>query len=156
MSANDSPTLQNMNQPHAPEHCKRAERLILLIRALQLLSSGMNLATQQFQAGNLKPSNTVKKGRIRKRFFSWNQIYSSFLVASVLSTMNSKYRTTLSESKKLNSSGLLQKATANHITADKLLYDHAIQMVSWNFLIENKNGFMNFFLFTKNSVSLQH
>lgn len=50
--------------------------------------------------------------------------------SSVLSTMNSKYRTTLSESKKLNASGLLQKATANHITADKILYDHAIQMVS--------------------------
>lgn len=44
--------------------------------------------------------------------------------------MNMKYRTTLSESKKLNSSGLLQRATANHITADKILYDHAIQMVS--------------------------
>lgn len=50
-------------------------------------------------------------------------------LTSVLSTMNSKYRTTLSESKKLNASGLLQKATANHITADKILYDHAIQMV---------------------------
>lgn len=62
MSANDSPTVQNMNQPHAPEHCKRAERLILLIRAMQLLSSGMNLAQQQLQAGSLKPSNTVKKG----------------------------------------------------------------------------------------------
>lgn len=44
--------------------------------------------------------------------------------------MNMKYRSTLSESKKLNASGLLQRATANHITADKILYDHAIQMVS--------------------------
>lgn len=44
--------------------------------------------------------------------------------------MNSKYRSTLAESKKLNATGLLQKATANHITADKILYDHAIQMVS--------------------------
>lgn len=40
-----------------------------------------------------------------------------------------KYRSTLSESKKLNASGLLQRATASHITADKILYDHAIQMV---------------------------
>ncbi|KAG5671109.1 hypothetical protein PVAND_001323 [Polypedilum vanderplanki] len=107
MSANESPTVQNLTQPHAPEHCKRAERLILLIRALQLLSSGLNLASQQLQAGTLKPSNTVK---------------------NVLSTMNMKYRTTLNESKKLNASGLLQRATANHITADKILYDHAIQM----------------------------
>lgn len=47
----------------------------------------------------------------------------------VLSTMNSKYRSTLCESKKLNASGLLQKANANHITADKILYDHAIHVV---------------------------
>ena len=62
MSANESPTVQNLAQPHAPEHCKRAERLILLIRALQLLSSGLNLASQQLQNGILKPSNTVKNG----------------------------------------------------------------------------------------------
>lgn len=72
MSANDSPTVQNMNQPHAPEHCKRAERLILLIRAMQLLSSGMNLAQQQLQAGSLKPSNTVKKGENNFLFYSTN------------------------------------------------------------------------------------
>ena len=47
--------------------------------------------------------------------------------------MNSKYRSTLCESKKLNASGLLQKANANHITADKILYDHAIHMVICNF-----------------------
>lgn len=34
------------------------------------------------------------------------------------------------ESKKLNGSGLLQKASANNITADKILYEYAIQMVS--------------------------
>lgn len=62
MAANESPTVQNLTQPHAPEHCKRAERLILLIRTLQLLSSGLNLASQQLQAGILKPSNTVKNG----------------------------------------------------------------------------------------------
>jgi serine/threonine-protein kinase ULK2 len=66
MSANESPTVQNLTQPHAPEHCKRAERLILLIRALQLLSSGLNLASQQLQAGNLKPSNTVKNGELEE------------------------------------------------------------------------------------------
>lgn len=64
MSANESPTVQNLAQPHAPEHCKRAERLILLIRALQLLSSGLNLASQQLQNGILKPSNTVKNGEL--------------------------------------------------------------------------------------------
>lgn len=33
------------------------------------------------------------------------------------------------ESKKLNGTGLLQKANANNITADKILYEYAIQMV---------------------------
>ncbi|GAB0093858.1 Serine/threonine-protein kinase Unc-51 [Sergentomyia squamirostris] len=93
--------------PHAPEHCKRAERLVLLVRALHLLRSGMHLAQEQLQQGHLKPSNTVK---------------------NVLQTMNNKYRTTLFESKKLNGTGLLKKATASNITADKILYDHAIQM----------------------------
>uniref|UniRef100_U5EWP3 Putative serine/threonine-protein kinase unc-51 n=1 Tax=Corethrella appendiculata TaxID=1370023 RepID=U5EWP3_9DIPT len=102
MSA-DSPPIG----PHAPEHCKRAERLVLLVRALHLLSSGLNLASSQLQQGHLKPSNTVK---------------------NVLQMMNAKYRSTLCESKKLNGTGLLQKASASNITADKILYDHAIQM----------------------------
>lgn len=48
--------------PHAPEHCKRSERLVLLVRALQLLSSGLNLASVQLRVGNLKPSSNVKNG----------------------------------------------------------------------------------------------
>lgn len=43
--------------------------------------------------------------------------------------MNNKYRVTLGESKKLNGTGLLQRASAYNITADKIIYDHAIQMV---------------------------
>ncbi|XP_017466023.1 PREDICTED: serine/threonine-protein kinase unc-51 [Rhagoletis zephyria] len=93
--------------PHAPEHCKRAERLVLLVRALHLLSSGLNLASQQLRSGNLKPSSNVK---------------------NALLTMNSKYRSILFESKKLNVSGLLQKANAFNITADKILYDYALDM----------------------------
>ncbi|XP_011196346.1 serine/threonine-protein kinase unc-51 isoform X2 [Zeugodacus cucurbitae] len=93
--------------PHAPEHCKRAERLVLLVRALQLLSSGLNLASQQLRSGSLKPSSNVK---------------------NALLTMNSKYRSILFESKRLNGSGLLQKANAFNITADKILYDYALDM----------------------------
>lgn len=44
--------------------------------------------------------------------------------------MNSKYRSILFESKKLNGTGLLQKANAFNITADKILYDYALDMVS--------------------------
>ncbi|KAJ9599082.1 hypothetical protein L9F63_010419, partial [Diploptera punctata] len=39
---------------------RRAEQLVLLVRALQLLSSGLNLATQQLRAGKLRPSSSVK------------------------------------------------------------------------------------------------
>uniref|UniRef100_T1PD29 Protein kinase n=1 Tax=Musca domestica TaxID=7370 RepID=T1PD29_MUSDO len=102
-ASNDQPQIP----PHAPEHCKRAERLVLLVRALQLLSSGLNLASQQLRSGNLKPSSNVK---------------------NALLTMNSKYRSILFESKKLNGTGLLQKANAFNITADKILYDYALDM----------------------------
>ena len=44
--------------------------------------------------------------------------------------MNSKYKGILIESKKWNGSGLLKKANASNITADKILYSHAILNVS--------------------------
>lgn len=43
--------------------------------------------------------------------------------------MNTKYKMLLFESKKLNGSGLFQRASANNITADPILYDYAIHMV---------------------------
>lgn len=45
------------------EGCRRAEQLVLLVRALQLLSSGLNLASQQLRAGQLQPSASVKSGK---------------------------------------------------------------------------------------------
>lgn len=41
---------------------RKAEQLVLLVRALQLLSSGLSLATQQLKNGQLRPSSTVKHG----------------------------------------------------------------------------------------------
>lgn len=43
--------------------------------------------------------------------------------------MNSKYRSILFESKKLNGTNLLQKANSWNIKADKILYDYALNMV---------------------------
>jgi serine/threonine-protein kinase ULK/ATG1 len=45
------------------EGCRRAEQLVLLVRALQLLSSGLSLASQQLRAGQLQPSACVKGGK---------------------------------------------------------------------------------------------
>lgn len=101
MSA-EAPTIA----PHAPEHCKRTERLVLLLKAMHILQSGLKLGSQKLEEGHLKPSNLVKK---------------------VISTLTTKYRSTLCECKQLNGSGLLEKASTQ-IKAEKLLYDHAIQM----------------------------
>lgn len=86
---------------------RRTEQFVLLVRALQLLSSGLALATKQLKSGQLRPSTTVK---------------------NVVSTLNTKFRTTLLECKQLNSTGLLNKITTTDITADKIIYNHAIQM----------------------------
>ncbi|XP_011346822.2 serine/threonine-protein kinase ULK2 [Ooceraea biroi] len=83
---------------------KRAEQVILLVRALQWLSSGLNLATQELKAGRLRPTTSVKE---------------------VVGTMNEKFRLCLTECKQLNSVGLLRQTGA---TADKILYNHAIHM----------------------------
>ncbi|KAL0114973.1 hypothetical protein PUN28_010502 [Cardiocondyla obscurior] len=83
---------------------KRAEQVILLVRALQWLSSGLNLATLELKTGKLQPTATVKE---------------------VVSTMNEKFKSCLTECKQLNSVGLLRQTGA---TADKILYNHAIHM----------------------------
>lgn len=82
------------------------ERLVLLVRALHLLGAGLALAAKHLRARSLHPTATVK---------------------NVLSVMNNKYRSTLADSKRLNSMGLKKACPA---TADKILYNHAIRMVS--------------------------
>uniref|UniRef100_A0AAR5PMF3 Protein kinase domain-containing protein n=1 Tax=Dendroctonus ponderosae TaxID=77166 RepID=A0AAR5PMF3_DENPD len=86
---------------------RRTEQMVLLVRALQLLSSGLALATKQLKNGQLRPSTAVK---------------------NVVSTLNTKFRSTLMDCKQLNNSGLLNKIGTTDITADKIIYNHAIQM----------------------------
>lgn len=59
--------------------------LIFFLRALQLLSSGLNLAIKQITDGNLKPSDNVKNGKqkakaINKKIRSID-IYDTFFVS---------------------------------------------------------------------------
>ncbi|XP_076232610.1 serine/threonine-protein kinase unc-51-like protein Atg1 isoform X2 [Calliopsis andreniformis] len=96
--------LSGIEQASTAATRRRAEQVILLVRALQWLSSGLSLATQQLKAGRLQPTASVKE---------------------VVNTMNEKFRTCLAECKQLNSAGLLQQTGA---TADKILYNHAIDM----------------------------
>lgn len=46
------------------EASRRAEQLVLLVKALQLLSSGLALASEQLQNGQLQPSASVKTGKL--------------------------------------------------------------------------------------------
>lgn len=105
------------------EASRRGEQLVLLIRALQLLSSGLNLATQELKSGQLRLSSTVK---------------------SVVTQLNGKFRVTLNDCKKLNNAGLLSKMGSTNITADKLLYNHAIQMVSFAKALAKLNRLFNY------------
>lgn len=51
-------------------------------------------------------------------------------LSTVVTTLNTKFRSTLAECKQLNSTGLLSKVGTTNITADKILYNHAIKMVN--------------------------
>lgn len=60
---------------------------------------------------------------LKLNLFFLNLFYRILLV---LSAMNSKYRATLAESKRLNNSGMKRPCPA---AADRILYNHAIKMV---------------------------
>ncbi|XP_022249129.1 serine/threonine-protein kinase unc-51-like [Limulus polyphemus] len=93
------------------EGYRRAEQLVLFMRALQLLSSSLQLSRQEVQAGRLSPSTSVR---------------------SVLHTMKERFHYCLNMCKTLNSPGTLQAAgvdpTTYTITADQLIYHYAIEM----------------------------
>lgn len=86
---------------------------------------------KQISDGNLKPSDNVKNGKHSDCIHCLLLLNAHCLLSlpTVITMMNSKYKMLLIESKKLNGSGLLQKASANNITADRILYEYAIQMV---------------------------
>lgn len=104
---------------------RKGEQLALMMRALQLISSGVDLATKQLQSGQLQYSSTVKNGNLVLVFV----FFAFSFVFLVLSTLNRKFRTTLMECKKLDQSGVLAKVGGININADKILYNHAIEMV---------------------------
>lgn len=48
----------------------------------------------------------------------------------VISTLNTKFKKTLAEVKQLHNTALMQKVGQLCVTAEKIIYDHAMQMVS--------------------------
>jgi hypothetical protein len=87
------------------------------VRALQLLSSALNLSKEELQAERLHASSSVKQ---------------------VLSMLNQRFHHCLSQCKQLHAQSLSRDtqtlATGDSITAqltaDKLLYNHAIDLVT--------------------------
>ncbi|XP_076344747.1 serine/threonine-protein kinase unc-51-like isoform X2 [Tachypleus tridentatus] len=97
--------------PPVSEGYRRAEQLVLYMRALQLLSSSLQLSRQEVHSDRLKPSPQVHY---------------------VLHTMKERFHYCLNMCKSLSSSGILQATgvdpTSCNIAADRLLYDYAIEM----------------------------
>ncbi|XP_042218217.1 serine/threonine-protein kinase unc-51-like isoform X4 [Homarus americanus] len=88
---------------------RRAEQLVLYVRALQLLSSALTLAKDEKSVSRLQPSNAVK---------------------NVVGVLNDRFRQALSVCKDLNSTGAVTAVDprTSTVTADKLIYNYAIEM----------------------------
>ncbi|XP_065215093.1 serine/threonine-protein kinase ULK2-like isoform X2 [Planococcus citri] len=95
---------------------ERSERLVLLVRALQLLSCGLTLATNELKSGRLQPSKNVK---------------------NVVKQLNEKFHKCLEDCKRLNTPSVLEKVSA---TAEKILYNYAIEMCQKAALNELQNN----------------
>lgn len=65
------------------EQTRRVEQIVLLVRALQLMSSGLELASKQLKGGQLRASTTVKTGKI-------NSFSSQYLACSALASLLKK------------------------------------------------------------------
>ncbi|XP_076369350.1 serine/threonine-protein kinase ULK2-like isoform X2 [Tachypleus tridentatus] len=97
--------------PVVTEGWRRAEQLVLFTRALQLLSSSLQLSRQEVDAGRLSPSTSM-------RF--------------VLQSLKERFHYCFNMCKSLNSPGTLHALGVDlstySITADQLIYNYAIEM----------------------------
>jgi len=89
---------------------RRLQQLLLYMRCLQLLSQTLDFSRAELKSKRLKPSTSVK---------------------NTLATLNERFRHCLSMSKMLNAENLLAESGIDPgdttVTADKLLYHHAIE-----------------------------
>ncbi|XP_050717031.1 serine/threonine-protein kinase unc-51-like isoform X1 [Eriocheir sinensis] len=92
-----------------PEWQRRAEQLVLYMRALQLLNSALTLAKHEKSTSRLQPSNAVK---------------------NVVGVLNERFRQALNVCKDLSSAGPVSAidSKTSTITADRLIYNYAIEM----------------------------
>ena len=104
--------LQLENLSFVSESQRQLEQLVLHVRALQLLNSAIQLAREEIKCCRLQPSNSVRQ---------------------ILKEMNSHYHQCLSLCKHLHERGVKLypevSPTNAAITADRLIYIHAIEIV---------------------------
>ncbi|KAM6403974.1 serine/threonine-protein kinase ULK1 isoform 1-T1 [Rhynochetos jubatus] len=92
-----------------------AEQLVLYLKVAELLSSGLQLAIEQIKAGKLCLSSTVKQ--VVKKL---NELYKSSV--SSCHCLNMRLQRFFLDKQKLMD-------RINSITAEKLIFSHAVQMV---------------------------
>lgn len=90
---------------------RRAEQLVLYVRAVQLLASALHLARDQTARGRLRPSSSVRQ---------------------LLRAMQRTLHACMERCRRLSQQGVLQSSAsataAPPLTADRLLYNYAIDM----------------------------
>eukprot|EP00096_Caligus_rogercresseyi_P010412 TRINITY_DN3785_c0_g1_i2.p1 TRINITY_DN3785_c0_g1~~TRINITY_DN3785_c0_g1_i2.p1 ORF type:complete len:865 (-),score=294.58 TRINITY_DN3785_c0_g1_i2:883-3477(-) len=104
-NSNCKPWLDSKN----PQH-RRLQQLLLYMRCLQHISLTLDFSKSELKSKKLKPSTSVK---------------------NILATLNERFRHCLSMTRMLNSENLLSECGLDNqtteITADRLLYSHAIE-----------------------------
>uniref|UniRef100_T1K1Z8 non-specific serine/threonine protein kinase n=2 Tax=Tetranychus urticae TaxID=32264 RepID=T1K1Z8_TETUR len=93
-----------------PPSQRQAEKLVLYVRALQFVSSALQLSRSEITSGRLKPSSSVRQ---------------------VLSTLKSVFNECLENCRVLTQDALIasmNRQDLDNISADSLIYDHAIQV----------------------------
>ena len=121
----------------ASELDKVAERLALLLKACRFLASALHLARDEMAARRLQTSVAVRQ---------------------VISDLHARFQLCLSKVHKIYNSGPFSREELHRclgmISADKLLYNHAIRMVRFFLLL--KSSVIEVFVCVCFSVNLQH
>ncbi|KAL3104225.1 hypothetical protein niasHS_002252 [Heterodera schachtii] len=96
------------SRQHQSDAYRRAEQLVLYVRALHVLSSALVMAQKQINASILHPSSAVQ---------------------NVLNQLNEKYHYCLARSQELASLGIPgQDPQAMVVSAERIMYQHAIDL----------------------------
>lgn len=131
---------------------RQVEQLVLYMKAAQLLASSLHLAKAQIKSAKLNPSTAVKQGKLLPSdYLSHSVLASVFNISiplepithlsarffSVVKSLNERYKNCISLCRRLTdklnhffSDKQRFVDEINSVTAEKLIYNHAVEMVS--------------------------